>query len=152
MLVHSDPPQHVPNTVYLAGEELDLLLAYWLAQLGLQDWKVSLHVKRTPDMEPEGSAGSVGFTYSTRRARVYLLDPRDHRMTDDVFGAYDMEHVLVHELMHLRLAPLSQAAGAERGTLLHDTCVEHPVDQLAITLVAFRRAGETKKNRLGVHA
>lgn len=154
MFAYQDPPDHQSRTVYLDAEELQLLTHYWAARLGLQAWRIDVNVTRAVDMPSQTAQGSARITHSRRMAEVHLLDPRDHR--PGVHLDYDMETTLVHELLHVVFGPWGRESDngpgsmSERSVVLYETCIEHPVEQLSIALVALRRATETKKNRLGV--
>lgn len=152
MFDFSNPTDQTCRNVYFTGEEIETLMHFWVTRLGLQAWQFTLAITRQPDMNREGAQGAVAMTHSRRFAGIQLLDPRDHRPETDL--PYDMEQVLVHELLHILFLPLDRAQGMriESDTILHDVCIEHPVDRIAAALVALRRATETKKSRMGVYA
>lgn len=146
---YSDPPEHRAQTVYLTAEELTDLLAFWAPRLGLQAWQIELHITSSVDMPREGAQGAARTGNTLRRAIVHLLDPRDHRPGEHLH--YDMETTLVHELLHLLTASWSKDSDF-RNKVTEDACMEQPIEQLSVALVALRRATETKRNRKGVWA
>ena len=150
MFTHDDPPEHARNDVYLTADEIKQLIDFWVPRLGLQAWNIEFKVLPWVDMPMDGTQGTCSYSYPLRRATVSLLDPRDHRPGGDRHLQYDMETTLVHELLHVALAAWSHHSEFhDVKSLTYIDCVEHPVEQLSIALVALRRATETKRNRMG---
>lgn len=152
MLHFSDPPEHSEHNVYLTAEEVVKIFSLWVRRLGLQAWQIELDVRRQADMPVTNAQGATCLTYALRRATIALLDPRDHRSGNDMSLKYDMETTLVHELLHIVLHAVGSEAGliGHKEDTLYNTCIEQPIEQLSMALVALRRATETKRGRLGV--
>jgi len=79
-------------------------LAIWQQRLKLQDWKITVSMARARDMKPK-TLGNIHWDLETKTAAIHVLDPADYHMP---FQAMldDMEFTVVHELIHLTLAPL----------------------------------------------
>ena len=88
------------------GARAELLVAKWQKILRLQDWQVFVEVKRRRDM-PEDYKDCYGLcqpNISSKQAVITIRSEFDH---DDQPLPYDMEQVIVHELLHLYTADLS---------------------------------------------
>jgi hypothetical protein len=93
--------------------DVDAMLAYWQKRQHFDDWNIK--VKIAPQSEMAGLLGTIDWDGKTRQATIRLLDPADYRGYGhydcrDALGARDirndMENSLIHELLHLVLAPL----------------------------------------------
>lgn len=100
----------------------------WQRRLKLQDWDIS--VKIIPHRESEDSWGSVRWNLQEKFADIKLLDPADQSSS---MRPYSMEETLVHELLHLHLAPLdvSEAKGLAQ---------EQAINAIARALVNLKNA------------
>jgi hypothetical protein len=79
----------------------------WQRRLGLDDWNMTLQVVRQSEIDPN-SWGSSHWDVRAKTATIQVLDPRDYNLK----GAdlrLDMECTIVHELVHIQLAPLGPA-------------------------------------------
>ena len=78
-------------------ELLNELCRYWQAELGLQHWKIEVKVVRGAEIGEMCGQNDYSFTEETALIRI--------KSADDYHGyyPYDMEKVLVHELLHLVL-------------------------------------------------
>jgi hypothetical protein len=116
--------------------ELDALLAYWQPLLKLADWDVIVRYER--HME---SSGLCSRALDYKRATIRILDPIDWQ---DTVRVQDVEHDLVHELLHLHFAPFHTPNDTPMGT-----AEEQAVESLARAFIALKRsppaAGKAKK-------
>lgn len=85
------------------GMEMQSALDYWKNVLNLMNWDIEVKIERAQKMR-ENCAGSVNWTLQKKMANICILDPIDY--PDDLMSDQDMEKTLVHELLHLNLAPL----------------------------------------------
>lgn len=81
--------------------KLQELCREWQARLNLEEWNVAVGINRSADMHPD-NCGQIDFEPETCTATISILDPID--WLNPVFPQ-DMEHTLVHELLHIRFAP-----------------------------------------------
>lgn len=101
----------------------------WQKRLNLQDWDVSLEVVRATDLKPK-TLGNIHWDTEKRTAVLRVLDPADytlpfHEMLDD------MEFTVVHELIHLDIAPvLSNFTRSDANRREEEHAVNHMADAL----------------------
>lgn len=104
----------------------------WQAILGLQDWKVTVHVVRRSEMQGENE-GECQYVLPRKRATIWLCDAVDRHDSEDV----DMEADLVHELLHIPFGPFFCHEEQDRHINL---CQEQCIDMLADALVRLKRS------------
>lgn len=90
--------------IIFTKDKLEERLAYWQKKLNLLDWQFEVNICRARDMK-ENCAGSINWTLSNKMALISILNPIDY--PEDAMGVQDMENTLVHELLHIHLAPLN---------------------------------------------
>jgi len=109
---------------------LQTLLSKWQGILRLQDWEIVIGYRRIFDMREPGEAGNCQFVVEGKRASIAILDPADYDPATPF--PFDVERVVVHELVHLHLAMWNA-----EGTDLK--CLEQAVESLASALVCADR-------------
>jgi hypothetical protein len=129
----------VTTPVILSTEELVTLCAEWQRRLRLQDWTVT--VRRVRSSEFAGGphfGGQVSFNNDKRAACIKIAEPDDYENTCnvDMERPQDMEYTLVHELLHLHVAPLNHLIKTDS---IEERFEEHLVDSVARALVALKR-------------
>ena len=104
-------------------------LAYWQKRLKLQEWHVTVEMARTSDLKPK-TLGNIHWDTDKKTALIHVLDPADYHMPfRDMLK--DMEFTVVHELIHLELAPtLSTVARNEASRRTEEYAVNHIADAL----------------------
>jgi hypothetical protein len=107
----------------------------WQERLRLLDWTVDVSFSRLHAMGE--SVGRCDITNAgRRRAHVTLLDPRDAVSSGEI--RYDLEYLLVHELLHLPMHDVLPDLDAERPDGL---AAERMIDSVAEALVrAYARS------------
>lgn len=76
----------------------------WQKRLNLEDWKISVEVARASDLKAR-TLGNIHWDTDKKTAVIHVLDPADYRLPfADVLQ--DIEFTVVHELIHLELAPV----------------------------------------------
>lgn len=90
--------------VVFTEEQLQQKCAEWQKRLRLQDWIVKIRLCRAHEL-PIGSLAHVHYTVEKKMASIRITDPVDY--PPDSMVPYDMENSLVHELLHLHLAPIT---------------------------------------------
>lgn len=116
----------------------EALYEKWIRILRLQDWEIVLKTNVDPaKMAAKDSAGCATFDYVSKRAVIEIADPQKYEngMPDFIM---DWEQVLVHELMHLKLALVDDYGDEES---VKSAVVHQLVDELAKSLVAAYREG-----------
>ncbi|WP_433956986.1 hypothetical protein [Cytobacillus horneckiae] len=120
--------------VILTEEQLREKLKYWVKILRLQDWIIEVKIARGKDMLENASA-CVNWTLSKKMASIKVLDPIDY--PDDVMGERDMENDLVHELLHLHLAPINDYFNNNND--FYNTFEEQAIESITSGLIAVVR-------------
>lgn len=118
------------------------MIEYYKPKLGISDWAIT-HVVKPEINVPNQGVASSHWILSRRVAWVTLSHSEsrhDGAMPDDA------EISLVHELLHVALGAWHDFTEPQMGTrnIHFDMCCEQPIDQLAETLVLFRRSSGYK--------
>ena len=79
-------------------------LKSWQRRLGLDDWNMTLQVVRQTQIDPN-AWGSSHWDAKKKTATIQVLDPRDYNLKGTNLKL-DMECTIVHELVHIQVAPL----------------------------------------------
>lgn len=106
----------------------------WQEILRLQHWDIVLKISRRDNMGIDNSQGSCEWGLSRHEATIRLLDPIDY--PDDCFFPQDHEITVVHELLHLHFASLSEEFD---GDSPEQKTMERIVDVVSKTLVSLKR-------------
>jgi hypothetical protein len=105
---------------------LKKLLKKWQARLGLAHWKLSATYVEALEMNDPGDFGEVQHNLLRRWARIKILKPSAAK--GEVILPFEVEHTLVHELVHLVIAPVAKHCDDLRA-------LEHTVDDLTNALL-----------------
>jgi hypothetical protein len=110
-------------------------LWFWQHRLNLQDWTISVVVARTTDLKPK-TLGNIHWDSDKKTAVIRVLDPADYHMaTAEMMD--DIEFTVVHELIHLELAPvMSQLSSRNEASRREE---EHAVNHMADALLKLQR-------------
>src|SRR5690349_9573241 len=100
----------------MTDRELRELTTFWQMRLGLLDWDIDVRFAKAWEIA-EGGVGQCEHHKHTKGARIRLLRPDDldpsHNPTIN-----NIEHTIVHELLHLHMVYFDQ--GIERGSAEYD--------------------------------
>ena len=118
--------------VILDIEQLAELCDYWQDILRLQDWDIHLRVARQTEMGMENAQGACSYQMCSGTAFISILDPIDY------VGnlPQDMEHTLVHELIHLHFATFDETVDYERPEGMY---LERAIERITEALLFMRR-------------
>ena len=116
----------------ICADELDRYLSKWVKILGLEKWDIRARITRADKMNLDDCAGENNYNKVDRQSIIHLRDPNDWPCED---FSYDMEKVLVHELLHLTFSLLDTRG----GTI--DTLQHRIINDLAVALVKANREG-----------
>jgi len=106
----------------------------WQIRLHLQDWKVSVEVARASELKPR-TLGNIHWDTDQKIAVIHVLDPADYHLAfPDMLQ--DIEFTVVHELIHLELAPVLAPLQLNDANRRDE---EHAVNQMAGALVRLDR-------------
>lgn len=115
-------------------EQLEESLRYWQERLRLQDWIIEVRIVRAREMSRD-CAAQVNWTLSKKMATIQILDQVDY--PPDCMGSRDMENDLVHELLHLHLAPINDHFG--EGSPVYSTFEEQAIESITSGLINAER-------------
>ena len=101
----------------------------WQKRLNLQGWDISVAVSPADVLRP-GTVGNIHWDNEKKTAVIRILDPASYHMP---FAAMlrDIEFTVVHELIHLGMAPvLSNLQRTDANRLEEEHAVNHMADAL----------------------
>lgn len=125
--------------VILTEEKLKELCAVYQRILRLQDWHNKVKVARGYDFDKQNCQGQVRYTLARKEALIYILAHADYEPSHAF--PQDMEVTLVHELLHLHFAEVSDKC--EEAVVDINTALEQGIQSIAEAIVTLRRqAGE----------
>lgn len=75
-------------------------MKYWQKQLRLQDWDIDIKKAKPKRLKIKGAAGQVEYSVDLKVATILI--------SDELKDKREIEHTIIHELLHLHLAPISQ--------------------------------------------
>lgn len=129
-----DPPTAHERTVVAESFATERVRA-WQQRLDLQDWTISVAVVRASELRPK-TLGNVRWDLDKKTAQIRVLDPADYQMSfPDTLK--DIEFTVVHELIHLELAPLF---ADQHRTEANRRDEEYTVNHLADALLKLDRS------------
>jgi hypothetical protein len=104
----------------------------WQKRLNLEDWNLSLVVARATDLKPR-TLGNVHWDLEKKTAVIRVLDPADYRLPTTGLILRDIELTVVHELIHLEIAPaLADLHRTEANRMEEEKAVNHMADALLL--------------------
>lgn len=101
----------------------------WQQRLNLQEWTITVVIARASELKPK-TLGNIHWDLPKKTAVIRVLDPADYHLPyQDMLQ--DMEFTVVHELIHLELAPvLSDLQRSEANRREEEHSVNHVADAL----------------------
>lgn len=119
------PRERTLEAQSFASEKLWL----WQNRLGLKDWKISVVMSPAGDLKPK-TVGNIHWELDKKTAVIHVLDPADYHMPFPEM-LKDMEFTVVHELIHLDMAPvLSELQRSDANRREEEHAVNHMVEAL----------------------
>src|SRR5450759_4508948 len=104
-------------------------LSVWQKRLNLQDWDISVVVSRADGLKPK-TVGNIHWDRDKKTATIRVLDPADYQLPLAAM-LQDIEFTVVHELVHLEMAPvLSDLQRTDANRLKEEDAVNHMADAL----------------------
>jgi hypothetical protein len=92
-------------------------LKFWQKRLGLEDWTMTLRVVRQTEINPD-AWGTAEWDPTAKTALINVLDPRDYNLKGAELKL-DMECTIVHELVHIQVAPLAARNDHDREDVVN---------------------------------
>lgn len=112
-------------------KRLERVLKVWQKALHLLDWEVKIRMVRA--RENDNNQGQVAFNLNKRQALITVMNPLDY---DNPEFPQDIERTIVHELIHLHLAPLNTPPDGPMWI-----AEEQAINALADAFVRLQRKG-----------
>lgn len=128
------PPESPRERTLLAERYAVERLSVWQKRLKLQDWNISLVVSRATDLKPK-TLGNIHWDTEKKTATLRVLDPADYKLPFDEM-LQDVEFTVVHELIHLELAPVLSPLQRNDANRRSE---EHAVNDMADALLKLDR-------------
>jgi hypothetical protein len=128
--------------------ELAELGEKWQGLLGLRDWTICYRLSNREEMD--NNSGLCTYNHLLRQAVIELADPSSN--FDNKFNQYfkyDMEKVLVHELLHPKMAFITDNIGDVSETSLEYAVAHIILEDLANALVDAERMGRESAKEEG---
>jgi hypothetical protein len=110
-------------------------LFVWQKRLNLEDWKISVTLARSSELRPK-TLGNIHWDLDKKTATIRVLDPADYKLPLKEM-LHDMEFTVVHELIHLELAPVLSDVQRNDANRREE---EHAVNHMADALLKLDRA------------
>ncbi|HXB69903.1 MAG TPA: hypothetical protein VNY05_16745 [Candidatus Acidoferrales bacterium] len=131
-MAHAQQVSDVPSArerTLLAESYTSERLWVWQKRLNLQEWNISVVVVPAGELKPK-TLGNVHWELEKKRAVIRVLDPADYTLPFNEM-LKDMEFTVVHELIHLELAPvLSDLHRSDANRREEEHAVNHVADAL----------------------
>lgn len=110
---------------------LSKVASKWQKILRLQDWEVTIDYYRARDFTNADALGECTFNINSREGFIKILHPTDYD------GDYDLEWIVVHELLHLHFADWTAKNNYECPV-----SGEQAIDSIAQALTRLNKAGD----------
>jgi hypothetical protein len=112
------------------------LLKYYKKILGLQDWVIKLMINQKQEdvkIDDEPCCGTNEWILTSKASVIRIISKKEY---GDRIIAFDFEKTLVHELIHLKVAMITE----------NTNDVEILVDDIARAIVMAKR-GQSKRDK-----
>lgn len=120
----------------MTDKQLQKLLKKWQKILYLRDWEIRAELVPVNQMPNLGQVGEVEWDLQCRAAHIRLVQEKDY--PTDAVSKTDFETTLVHELLHLHLAPIHTEHAQDGNFMLYE---EQAINTLAKSLIKLHRKG-----------
>lgn len=121
------------EAVIFTEDELRTKCEVWQKILRLQDWIITVNIRRERDFVLSDSNAEIIPTLPKRMATIHILDPIDY--PPGQAEPQDMELSLVHELLHIHLFPLF----ADREDEMRLVAEEQAIEAISRGLIELSR-------------
>lgn len=114
----------------LTDESLKSEIAMWQKFLRLHDWKIRAEIVDGSYFGDETQLGDCNYWLEERCAIIHLVEPAvgdGIAQTCDHTPYYDMEKTLIHEMLHVFLAPLQ----VDVESVALEQCICHLTERFA---------------------
>lgn len=84
--------------------QLEKQLRNWQKRMGLEEWNISVQLVRKSALDKD-TWGNAEWDPDNKSGVISVLDPQDYNLKGTELRR-DMECTIVHELVHIQVAPL----------------------------------------------
>lgn len=85
----------------LTIKQLVNLVDEWQDRLHLVDWAIAVNYCTPDEMPSVNAQGSCGVDQNHKQATVRILHPKHFAPLGNAYSLRDLEHTVVHELLHV---------------------------------------------------
>jgi hypothetical protein len=96
---------------------LERELRLWQKRLSMDDWSLSIQVVRQHDLD-KNTWGGAEWDPDKKTGVIRVLDPLDYNLKGGELKL-DMECTIVHELVHIQVAPLDAKTERQREQIVN---------------------------------
>ena len=122
------------------------LVHEWVTRLGISDWDISVTSDVTVEylkslVDGSDAAGAIQWSSLNKKARIFILSEEEFAKLDENnkwISEYDYELTLVHELLHIKFAPLWDNFDNQ---FTADWFHQQGIEDMAKALVELKRSG-----------
>ena len=119
------------------NDQANNLIKDWQERLRLRDWDVSWSFAADDKSIDSDELGHINYKVYARSAHISLLRPDQYDEDDSKNSDFVFESTIVHELLHLHLAPIF---GADEEESSHQVLLEEQaIEAISRALTAARR-------------
>ena len=101
--------------------DLQEILVKWQKILRLQDWVITIQYAKHFDLNPDAQ-GQVGWNLFKKSAHIKVMDPGDYDPSWPF--PQDVQKTVVHELLHLHMAPFDETKADSLGDKMLEQAIE----------------------------
>lgn len=119
------------NATAITTEQLQEKSQLWQQRLRLSDWDVKADIVPRRNMSKPDACGECSWDLCEKVAHIKVVELEDY--PSFALRPYDAEEILVHELLHLHIAPFNAEYEPEQ------TAQEQMINAIASALVKLAR-------------
>lgn len=119
---------HITASAEYSPAWLQERCAFWQRQLRLSDWEITPTYATSHELRGDYAHSQVNG--ALKESRMRILDPNDADPPSTRTGPYDVEQILIHELLHLHL-------DAWGGDARDEKCLEFREKEAAIDCMSW---------------
>lgn len=124
--------KNIRQEIIYNQKQLEERLGYWQNKLRLNDWIISIEIRRGRALRIEDKAATVAWVVENKVADIQIIDPLDY--PEDAWFPQDMDWEIVHELLHLHLVPVTDNSDEQNSI-----DIEQIIESITYGLIALER-------------
>lgn len=128
----------------IPADQLQAKLSLWRRRLNLTDWDITVAIVPMSDLIDEDAERQVEFCLLKKQADIKLITPEEY--PKDALRDYDMEVLLVHELLHISMVLFSPNSGVKAVAL------EQSINAIASALFSLSREAHIADSTVSIQS